>query len=222
MNQKKVAVLIAGCGHLDGAEISESVLTMLALDSQDVDYQLFSLDKEQYHVVNHLTGEVAENESRNALVESARIARGNALDIAKINIEEFDGLIVTGGFGVAKNLCSFAFDGHQASIDNDVKQAIQNFNAQNKPIGAICIAPVVLALALGEKNPRLTIGDDEGTANALRQLGAEHINSVTTDCVVDKAQKLVTTSAYMDGNARLKDIHQGISALISELKAMMN
>ncbi len=219
--KKTVAVILSGCGHLDGAEIRESVLSLLVLDISDINYRLFSIDSEQYHVINHLTGEVMGDESRNVLVESARIARGEISDIKELEIDDFDGLLIPGGFGVAKNLSTFAFDGHKASLNADVQQVIQDFHAKSKPIGAICIAPAILAVALGDKLPTLTIGTDEGTANELAQLGAKHSNCMATDCVCDEANKLVSTPAYMQSDASLKEIYQGISAVVKKLVELM-
>ncbi|ROS01643.1 enhancing lycopene biosynthesis protein 2 [Sinobacterium caligoides] len=214
---KNMAVILAGCGYLDGAEIRESVLTLLALDTAGAKYSIFASNKDQHHVVDHLTGDEVVGESRNVLEESARIARGAVQDIAKLSPDNFDALIIPGGFGVAKNMCSFAFDGSAASVDEQVVGKIQAFNIAKKPIGAVCIAPALVALAIGNKQPTLTIGTDEGTAGELVKLGAKHQECVTSDCVVDVANKVVTTPAYMDDNANLADVYAGISKLISSV-----
>ncbi|MFT6925847.1 MAG: enhancing lycopene biosynthesis protein 2 [Psychromonas sp.] len=214
---KHVAVILAGCGFLDGSEIRESVLTLLALDSEGAKYKIFAPDKDQHHVIDHLKGEEVPGASRNVLVESARIARGEIQDLVNLNAEDFDALIIPGGFGVAKNMCSFAFDGSAASIDQQVVAKLQDFKKANKPIGAICIAPALVALSFGEHNPTLTIGSDEGTAAELEKLGAKHQNCATFDCVVDAAHKIVTTPAYMDGGAGIADVYAGISKLVKNV-----
>lgn len=214
---KYVAVILSGCGFLDGAEIRESVLTLLALDSEGVQYKIFAPNKEQHHVVNHLKGEEVAGQSRNVLEEAARIARGEISDVEHLNPQDFDALVIPGGFGVAKNLCSFAFEGSAASVDEQVVDKIKGFKAANKPIGAVCIAPALVALAVGEHNPTLTIGEDEGTAGELVKLGAKHQNCATKECVVDEAHKIVTTPAYMDGGANLADVYAGISKLVKNV-----
>lgn len=214
---KNVAVILAGCGYLDGAEVRESVLTLLALESEGVQYTIFAPNKEQHHVVNHLNGEAVAGESRNVLEESARIARGAIEDVANLNIELFDALVLPGGFGVAKNLSSFAFEGSSASIDNIIASKISGFHAVNKPIGAICISPVLVALSLGKLSPTITIGSDEGTASELEKLGAQHQNCITSECVVDEENKIVSTPAYMDDSASLPDIFTGITQLVKNV-----
>jgi len=214
---KYVAVILSGCGFQDGAEIRESVLTLLALDTEGVRYKIFAPNKDQHHVINHLNGEEVEGVTRNVLEESARIARGEIEDLVHLNVNDFDALIMPGGFGVAKNMCSFAFDGSGAYVDELVVGKIKDFKAASKPIGAICIAPALVALSVGDQNPTLTIGSDEGTAGELEKLGAKHQNCATSDCVVDEAHKIVTTPAYMDGGANLAEVFSGISKLVKNL-----
>ena len=216
---KKVAVLLSGCGFLDGAEIREAVLTLLALDTAKADYSMFALNEEQHHVVDHLAGAPVE-ESRNILVESARIARGDIKDLTALNVEEFDALVMPGGFGVAKNMCSFAFEGAQASVNPQVLEVLNGFYAAKKPIGAICISPALVALALGKQSPTLTIGTDTGTASEIEKLGATHQTCATDMCVVDEVHKIVTTPAYMDDAANLADIFAGISKLVDQVLKM--
>ena len=213
---KTVAVLLSGCGYLDGAEIRESVLTLLALDSEDVHYKIFAPDKDQHHVVNHLTNEPSKA-SRNILVESARIARGDVQDISHLEVGNFDALIIPGGFGVAKNLCTFAFEGSAAYVDEAIAAKVKAFHSAKKPIGAICIAPALVAITLGKQSPTLTIGSDKDTAAELEKLGATHQNCDTSDCIVDETNKLVTTPAYMDDNARIAKVYAGISKLVKQV-----
>lgn len=214
---KNVAVILSGCGFLDGAEIRESVLTLLALDTEGATVKVFALNKDQHHVINHLKGEEESGMSRNVLVESARIARGEIEDLKHLSAQDFDALVMPGGFGVAKNMCTFAFEGSAASTDDLVIEKVREFKSANKPIGAVCIAPALVALCLGDSKPTLTIGSDEGTAAELEKLGATHENCATTACVVDSANKIVTTPAYMDGSAKLADVYQGISAMVKNL-----
>lgn len=214
---KTVAVILAGCGYLDGAEIREAVLTLLALENEQVSYRMFAPDKTQHHVVNHLAGEPVADEQRNILQESARIARGDISDMMQLNVDDFDALVMPGGFGVAKNLSTFAFDGSQATIDEHLLKVVKQFYQANKPIGAICIAPAIVALALGENKPTLTIGNDQATADELEKLGAVHQPCETVDCVLDSAHKIITSPAYMDDKAKLADVFAGISKLVHEL-----
>jgi enhancing lycopene biosynthesis protein 2 len=190
----KIGVILSGCGFQDGAEVHESVLTLLAIDKSGAEYSCFAPDIEQHHVTNHLTGE-ATDEKRNVLVESARIARGAIKPLSEFNADAFDALILPGGFGAALNLSTFAIDGPDCTVNPDVEKAIKAMTGAGKPIGALCIAPAIMAKVLGEV--ALTIGSDAGTAGALEKLGAKHTNTVPGEIVVDRAHKLVTTPCYM-------------------------
>jgi enhancing lycopene biosynthesis protein 2 len=197
MNMKKVAVILSGCGYLDGAEIRESVLTLLVLDIEGIEYTIFAPDIQQFHVVNHLTGELDPSASRNVIEEAGRIARGKISPITELDPEQFDGLLIPGGFGVAKNLSSFAFNGSAGEVEQSVIAVLQDFKASNKPIGAICISPALLALTFGNLKPTLTIGHDAGTAAEIEKTGAVHQVCETNDCVVDTTTSLgYNTSLY--------------------------
>ena len=193
---KKVAVILSGSGVFDGTEIHEAVLSLLAIREQGASYSCFAPDKAQLHVINHLTGQVEENETRNVLTESARIARGEVKPVTECHVEEFDAVIVPGGFGAAKNFCSFAVDGSECSFDRDVMSLCKAFADANKPAGYACIAPA-LASAVYGKGVKLTIGNDKDTAEKINGLGASHIDCAVDDIVIDSGVKLVTTPAYM-------------------------
>ncbi|MAE58337.1 MAG: isoprenoid biosynthesis protein ElbB [Halobacteriovorax sp.] len=213
---KNIAIILAGCGYLDGAEIRESVLTLLALDTEGARYDIFAPDRDQHHVINHLSGEEVK-ESRNVLMESARIARGKIQDLKELDSSKYDALILPGGFGAAKNLSDFAFKGSDGKVSSDVAKTIKDFNSTNKTIGAICISPALLALALGDKKPNITIGNDESTASELQKLGAVHANTAPNEIIVDETNKLVTTAAYMFDDAPLNDIFTGIHSLVKKV-----
>ena len=212
----KVCVLLSGCGVFDGAEIHESVATLLALSRAGADVIFAAPNRDQHHVLNHLDGtEMAEK--RNIRVEAARIARGNVLDVTEVNVNEIDALFIPGGFGAAKNFCSFAFEGAGARIEQDIKSFIQAVHQADKPIGAVCIAPAVLALSLGKGT--LTIGSDAGTAAALEQLGATHQVCPVTEMVVDQENKLVTAPAYME-DAPIHEVAEGIEKAVQAVLAL--
>ena len=194
---KKIGVILSGCGVYDGSEIHEAVLTLLALDRRGAEMVLCAPDIPQMHVVNHLTGEVVPGETRNVLVEAARIARGNIRDIAEVKGDELDGLIIPGGFGAAKNLCDFAVKGPECTVHPEVARLIREVHGQGKPVAAVCIAPAILARVLGDESPALTIGNDAETAAALEKMGARHLSCPVEDRVVDEERKLITTPAYM-------------------------
>jgi len=191
---KKFAIVLAGCGVFDGAEIHEATLTMLAIKKQGADYVVFAPDIPQYHVINHVTGEEMP-EKRNVLVESARIARGNIKPLSDFIADDFDALIFPGGFGAAKNLCDFAFKGPDCTINAEVESSVRAIADQGKPIGALCISPVIMAKIFGEVD--LTIGQDPGTSEAIENMGANHVMAGHGDVVVDKERNLFTTPCYM-------------------------
>jgi len=192
---KKVAVILSGCGVYDGAEIHESVITLLRLDQRGAHVQCFAPNIAQLHVIDHLTGEEMP-ESRNVLVESARIARGEVKDIREARAEDFDALIVPGGFGAAKNLSSFAVDGAKCTVNPDVLALAEAFAVACKPVGLICISPALAAKIYGP-GVVCTIGNDAGTAAAMVKMGATHEECDVHDIVEDTQRKLVTTPAYM-------------------------
>jgi len=211
---KKFAIILAGCGVYDGAEIHEAVMTMYAVMKNGAEYQLFAPDIAQYHVVNHLTG-AEMPETRNVLVESARIARGKIKPLSGLNMRDYDAVILPGGFGVAKNLCSFAFKGENCEVHPEVTEVIREAVSLRKPIGALCISPVMLAKVLG--SVEITIGDDKGTASSVEKMGAKHIKTTHGQVVVDNKHKVFTTPCYML-DANILQIAEGADNIV---KAMM-
>ena len=216
---KKIAVVLSGSGVFDGAEIHESVLTLLALERHGFEYQCFAPDIEQMHVINHLTGDVAEDESRNVLVEAARIARGNIKDLAQANADEFDAAVLPGGFGAAKNLSDFAVKGSDCSVNPDLVSFIKDFAKDKKPVGFMCIAPAMLPHIYGE-GTKLTIGTDQDTADAIETMGGVHQSCPVEDIVVDEANNLVTTPAYMLASS-VSEAAKGIDKLIDKIAKML-
>ncbi len=215
---KKIGVILSGCGFQDGAEIHESVLTLLALDRAGAEIICMAPNIDQRKVVNHHSGQDMD-EKRNVLIESASIARGKIRDIAKVQASELDGLVMPGGFGAALNLSDFALKGPDATINPDVARVVGELFAQRKPIGAICISPAVLSKILESKGIKLTIGNDAGTAAAINKLGCKHENCVTEAMVVDKNNKIVSTPAYMLGPT-IKHVAEGIEKTVAEVMKM--
>jgi enhancing lycopene biosynthesis protein 2 len=216
----KVGVLLSGCGFLDGSEIHESVFTLLCLDELGAEVVFMAPRGPQLHVVDHAVRAPVAGATRDVLVEAARIARGHIRDLAGVRAADLDALVMPGGFGAAKNLSDFAAKGGEAKVHPEVGRLLGEMHAAKKPIGAICIAPAVVAAALGRvAHPTLTIGEDAGTAKALEAMGAVHRPSPVDACVVDRAQRIVTTPAYMY-EARPKDICAGIRKLCAEVVAM--
>ncbi|MBH54348.1 MAG: isoprenoid biosynthesis protein ElbB [Opitutaceae bacterium] len=218
---KRVAVILSGCGVNDGAEIHESVLTLLALDRANAEVTVAAPDIAQMHVVNHQTGDVADGESRNVQVESARIARGPVKSVSELNLDELDAVVLPGGFGAAKNLSTFAVDGAGCSVDESTAEFLERFHGAGKPIGFACISPAIAAKIFGDKGVQLTIGTDEGTASALESVGAKHISCHVEEFVVDKDLKIVSTPAYMLGQ-RISDVEKGISKWIDVVLSLVD
>ena len=211
---KKIAVILSGCGVYDGAEIHESVITLLRLDQRGAQVQCFAPNIAQLHVINHLTGEEMP-ESRNVLVESARIARGNIKDIREADVEDFDALIVPGGFGSAKNLSNFAVEGAGCTVQPEVLALAEAFAEAGKPVGLICISPALAAKIYGP-GVTCTIGNDADTAAAMNKMGATHKDCAVSDIVEDKARKLVCTPAYMLAQS-ISEAASGINKLVDRV-----
>jgi enhancing lycopene biosynthesis protein 2 len=217
MKRPSLAVILSGCGYLDGAEIHEATMTLWAIHKHGADFQCYAPDINQHHVVNHLTGEEM-NERRNVLIESARIARGKILDLAKFQADKHDGLILPGGFGAAKNLSTFAFDGAECTVNADVANAITAMAKMKKPIGALCIAPAALARILPGIN--VTIGQDKGTAEYIEKMGAHHTATTHGEIVIDRDNRVVTTPCYML-DSRVDQIGDGADKLIGAILEMV-
>ncbi len=210
---KKFAVVLSGSGVFDGAEVHEATLTLYAIVKNGGTYEIFAPDIPQHHVVNHITGEEM-NETRNVLIEAARIARGKIKPLSEFNEKDFDAIIFPGGFGAAKNLSSFAFDGVNCSVNKDVENSIKQMADAKKPIGALCIAPVILAKILGDVV--LTIGQDAGTAEAVANMGATHRKTNHGEVVVDSRHKVVTTPCYML-DANIVQIAEGADNVVKTM-----
>jgi enhancing lycopene biosynthesis protein 2 len=218
---KKVAVVLCGSGYKDGSEIREAVGVLWALSQEKVEIHCFAPDAPQVDVINCLNGEVVKGESRNMLTESARIARGEVKALSELDPAAFDALMIPGGFGAAKNLCDFAFKGSNAKVIPDLEKRILAFYQSHKPIGAVCIAPAIIALALRKEKLSITVGDKSETAQELEKLGHHLVSTPVTECFVDKEHKIVTTAAYMYGGAALHDIFNGIQKCVKEVIRLM-
>jgi enhancing lycopene biosynthesis protein 2 len=217
-----IAVVLSGCGRGDGSEIHESVSCLIHLSRHGAPYRCFAPDKPQSDVVNHATGQPA-TETRNVMVESARISRGEITPLHSLDPSKFAAAIFPGGFGAAKNLSTFARDGHNCSVDPDVQRTIKGFRSLNKPIGLCCIAPVLAAKVLGTSSGgtgcRVTIGSDEKTSDAINAMGATHVPKTATEAVIDETNRIVTTPAYMC-DATVHEVYTGIGKMVDAVLAL--
>ena len=220
--KKKIGVVLSGCGFYDGAEIHESTLTLLAIDRAGAEAVCMAPDMDQMHVVNHLTGEADEEQKRNVLVESARIARGNIKNIADVKVDDIDGLIFPGGFGAAKNLCNFAIKGEDCEAHPEVIRLVTQFANKKKPQVACCIAPAMIAKIFeGESvKPILTIGNDRDVGGKIKSMGSEHQDCATDDIVYDENNKIVSTPAYMTGQS-ISQVADGIEKAVKKLISLL-
>jgi len=215
---KRIGVILSGCGVYDGSEIYESVITLLAIDRAGAEAVCMAPNIPQMHVINHLVGEPTAGETRNVLVESARIARGNIKDLATVKTADIDALILPGGFGAAKNLSDFAVKGPDCSVNPEVARLVKQMYAAKKPIAAVCIAPVILSQILGSEKVahQLTIGTDKDTATALNKMGSNHVDCPVREFVIDRENKLVTSPAYMLAG-RISEAAEGIEKTVKAL-----
>lgn len=212
----KVAVILSGCGHLDGSEIHEATLSLWALSKYDISYECFAPNKEQFHVMNHLTRQEVE-EKRNVLVEAARIARGNIKPLSELNVCEFSALVMPGGYGAAKNLFTYAYDGKNFSVDKDIENKIIKFHEESKPIVALCISPLMLAKVLKAK---VTMGNDKETSDIVNFVGGTSENKNFDEICFDNNNKIITTACYML-QANPYQISLGIEKAIIKLKELI-
>ncbi|NOZ47489.1 MAG: isoprenoid biosynthesis glyoxalase ElbB [Chlorobi bacterium] len=216
---KKFAVILSGCGVYDGAEIHEATLTMYAIAKAGAQYQIFAPDIMQHHVVNHLTGEEM-NEKRNVLVESARIARGNIKPLKELKVADYDAVVFPGGFGAAKNLSTFAFDGENFKVNTEVERVIKETVSSKKPLGALCISPIILSKVLD--NAKITLGtESDPSALAAKKLGAEYIATNHGDVVIDENYNVFTSPCYML-DATIDQIGEGAENVVREIMKRLN
>ncbi len=214
---RKFAVVLSGCGYLDGSAITEAVSTYIALSELGAHYESFAPNSD-FSSANHSDNTSSEN--RNALTESARITRGQTKPLADLKPENFDALILPGGFGAALNLSTWGTEGSKCSVNETLSSIIKNFHEDSKPIGAICIAPAIVAKVLGKHEVALTIGNDKATATEIEKTGALHEDCDVADYVTDRENKIVTTPAYMYGDAKPSEVFKGITGLVKELFEM--
>jgi enhancing lycopene biosynthesis protein 2 len=215
---KKIGVVLSGCGVGDGSEIHEAVFALLAIDRNGAESVCMAPDAD-FPETNHLTMQET-GVKRNALIEAARIARGNIRNISEVKASDIDAVIFPGGYGAAKNLCDFASKGAEAVVHPEVARLIKEVAAAGKPIGAICIAPALVAAVLGkELAPTLTIGNDAGTAAEMEKTGAKHQECPVSELVIDKKNKIVSTPAYMLAT-RISETCEGIEKCVKEVIAM--
>jgi enhancing lycopene biosynthesis protein 2 len=219
----RAAVVLSGCGVFDGSEIHEAVSVLLHLSRHGAAVQCFAPDKAQMHVVNHATGQPSTGEVRNVLVESARIARGNIKPLAQLRAADFDCVVFPGGFGAAKNLCDFAVRGVDMQVDPDVQRVVKEFHSSGKPVGMCCISPVIGAKVLGTRaggpGAAVTIGNDEQTAAAISSWGSRNVVHPVTAAHTDPANSLVTSPAYMYGDAPIHEVYEGIGLMVAGVLA---
>jgi enhancing lycopene biosynthesis protein 2 len=210
--QTKVALVLSGCGVYDGSEIHEASACMVHLSRHNAEVAIFAPDMNQLHVVNHVNGAPCATLVRNVFVESARIARGNIKPLNALDVEKFDAIVFPGGFGVAKNLCTYAVEGSKMTVNKDVEHVILAFHAAKKPIGLCCIAPLLAACAI--KGCEVTIGSDFDTAKVIQELGSRHVNKRALESHIDTRNKIVTTPAFML-DAPIHEIFDGIGSMIA-------
>ncbi|MBV7263567.1 isoprenoid biosynthesis glyoxalase ElbB [Photobacterium sp. WH77] len=214
---KKVAVILSGSGVFDGSEIHEAVLALYAIEQAGASWHCFAPNVDQHHVINHITGEPM-NETRNVLIEAARIARGQIQDVAELSARDFDALLLPGGFGAAKNLSDFAIKGASCQIHPEVKRACQEFARAQKPAAYLCIAPVLIPQIYG-KGAKGTIGHEKEVASAFRAMGGDHIDCPVDEFVLDQERCLLSTPAYMLAGS-ISEAASGINKLVQQLVKM--
>ena len=215
---KTIGVVLSGCGVQDGSEIHEAVATLVALSKRGATAVCFAPDDNQTRVMNHAAGQEAL-ESRNMLVEAARIARGEISPLSEANVDNLDGIIMPGGFGAALNLSDFGSQGRNITVRPDLEALLGTFADAGKPIAALCIAPPILAKLMqkrGISGAKVTIGNEPSTAMNIEALGQTHVNAAAIDVVVDTENKLVTSPAYMlAGN--IAELFEGIDKAVGAL-----
>ena len=218
----KIGVVLSGSGHQDGSEIHEAVFTLLALSKTDVEVIIMAPDMDQFHVINHLNGKEETSESRNILVESARIARGNIVDVASVSGSQLDALIFPGGTGMAKNIFDYHMAGINCTVISDVQRLVVEILEAGKPLGAICIAPVMVAKILEYlgRTGTVTVGCNIEINNDIKAMGINTIEVGAEEIVIDEENKIVTTPAYVEAQS-MSEAFTGIEKLVNKVLEMI-
>ena len=218
----KVGVVLSGCGHQDGSEIHEAVFTLHALEKAEAEAIIMAPDMDQFHVINHLNGNEDLSESRNILVESARIARGKVVDVASVSGHQLDALIFPGGTGMAKNIFDYSMAGINCTVISDVQRLVVEILEADKPLGAICIAPVMVAKILEYlgRTGTVTGGFNVEINNDIKAMGINTIEVGAEEIVVDKENKIVTTPAYVEAKS-MNESFTGIEKLVNKVLDMI-
>lgn len=214
---RKIAVVLSGCGFKDGTEITEAISTFIALTEAGATYEVFAPDI-KFQVTNHITGQ--QEGERSVVSESARISRGQISKLSELKVKNFDGLVFPGGYGAAKTLCTFGVLGSKGAVLPDVLKIVEGFHKESKPICAMCIAPTILALALGRHSVTVTVGDDSDTISEIEKTGAQHEVCKVDDFITDRENKVITTPAYMYAQAKPHEVFKGVRAAIREFVEM--
>ena len=215
--QRKIAVILSGCGYLDGSEITEAVSSLIALDQCGVKYKCFAVEKE-VATVDHVT-KTETAEKRCTLAEAARITRSEISTLSELQEKDFDGVLLPGGYGAAKTLSTFAIEGAKGKVHPEMKRILESFHSASKPIAAFCIAPATVALTLGKHNIEITIGNDKETASEIEKTGAQHVECAVDDFVTDRENKIITSPAYMY-DATPSKVFAGIQKAVREFVEM--
>ena len=218
----KIGVVLSGSGHQDGSEIHEAVFTLLALSKTDVEVIMMAPDMDQFHVINHLNGKEETSESRNILVESARIARGNIVDVASVSGSQLDALIFPGGTGMAKNIFDYHMAGINCTVISDVQRLVVEILEAGKPLGAICIAPVMVAKILEYlgRTGTVTGGCNIEINNDIKAMGINTIEVGAEEIVIDEENKIITTPAYVEAES-MSEAFTGIEKLVNKVLEMI-
>ena len=226
----KFAMILSGCGGMDGSEVHEAVSLMIAVKQLGCKYTCFALNEPQKYVinVNHDIGTQQQtSETRNMLLEAGRLNHGLIHDLKKLNVSQFDGLVLPGGYGTGTSLSNFIeCDGQTCKknidyiVKDEIKDVIQEFNKQKKPIFAGCMAPILVNGSL----TGVTIMTDIGLYT--KEIIEKHKNSYKVcnagEVCVDFENKIVTVPFYMTPKVEIDTIFdesiKGISELIKMLK----
>ena len=217
---KKTAIILSGCGQVDGSETHETILTILALEQHNLDWEGLAPSGLQTEVYDHYTN-TKENISPSSMItEAARLVRGNITIINAVNASDYAAVIIPGGAGVIKNLSNYSTAGINFTIHPELLAFMATIVRLQIPAGFICIAPILIPKLYGNK-PKLTIGSNVELAAKIVQIGGEHCDCLANDIVIDHAQKIVSTPANMVAK-NIVEVYHGIYKLVTQIANWIN
>ena len=222
---KNFAIILSGCGGMDGTETHEATCLMLAIKQNGCNYRCFAINENQKYVVH--SGMQQTSEKRNMLAEAGRLDRGITKDFAKLDKNQFDALVFPGGYGTGTSFSDFIECNGTSCKKNlnykvraEIKNVIQEFHAQGKPVFAGCLATILPNGSL--KGLKIMTDTGRYTEEAIIKNGNKPVVCQAGEICIDEENKIITAPYYLSSKVDIDTIFaesdKGIKAVIALCK----